>query len=127
LLDESLIDWYNACYITDPADVHGPLASPMLTSSHKNLPPAYIATAGFDPLRDDSAQYVRRLQDAGVSVVHRHHPGFLHPFANAIGFGPASRDALLEAASALRTGLAITRMSAFRSGRVAKPAAVAAG
>jgi acetyl esterase len=32
------------------------------------MPPVYLATAGFDPLRDEGAQYAKALGDAGNRV-----------------------------------------------------------
>ena len=73
------------------------------------LTPAYIATAGFDPLRDEGEEYGGRLRAAGVPVALHRHEGLIHAFVNAIGVGHIGRDALLEAAGALRVGLATAR------------------
>jgi len=44
------------------------------------LPPAYVLTAGADPLRDEGDEYARRLMEAGVAVTHRTFPGQFHGF-----------------------------------------------
>jgi len=46
-----------------------PYAAPSRANSFKNLPPMYVATAEYDPLRDEGIDYARKLQEAGVEVV----------------------------------------------------------
>ncbi|MDQ3645088.1 MAG: alpha/beta hydrolase, partial [Actinomycetota bacterium] len=83
-----------------------PRVSPLLAEDLSGLAPAYIATAGFDPLRDEGEEYARRLSEAGVPVALRRHEGLLHSFANLTAVGRAPREAMLEASAALRMGLA---------------------
>ena len=62
--------------------------------------------AVFDPLRDEGEVYALALREAGVSVALRRHPGLVHSFANQTAISRTSRAAMLEAAGALRMGLA---------------------
>lgn len=105
-LTERELDWYKGHYVTLEADALDPRCSPLLTKELVGVAPAYVATAGFDPLRDEGEEYAARLREAGVTVALRRHPGLIHAFVNAIGIGHIGRDALLEAAGALRVGLA---------------------
>lgn len=68
--------------------------------------------AGFDPLRDEGEAYARRLDEAGVPVTLRRHSGLVHGVINATGVGHTGREALLEAAGALRGGL--TALAGYR-------------
>ena len=81
--------------------------SPLLGEKLDRIAPAYIATAGFDPLRDEGEEYAQRLRAAGVPVALRRHHGLIHGFVNSIGIGHTGREALLEASGALRVGLAL--------------------
>jgi acetyl esterase len=71
------------------------------------VPPTYLATAGFDPLRDEGNAFADRLRESGVPVVKRQHDDLIHGFTNFISLGTRFREAVSEAAGALRTGLAL--------------------
>ncbi len=72
------------------------------------MPPTYLVTAGFDPLRDEGEEFGHQLADAGVAVVSRREPDLTHGFASSLGVGPRPREAVSEAASGFRTLLAIS-------------------
>jgi acetyl esterase len=106
LLTETHMDWYRTRYLPDEAAALDPRASPLLADDLSGLPPTYIATAGFDPLRDEGEEYAMRLREAGVQVALRRHPGLIHGFLNAVGSTRFGRVAMQEAVGALRLGLA---------------------
>jgi acetyl esterase/lipase len=105
LLTESDTDWYRDHYLPDAEAARDPRASPLLADDLSGIAPAYIATAGFDVLRDEGEEYATRLRDAGVPVALRRHRGLVHGFGNMTGIGTTGRAAMLEAAGALRVGL----------------------
>jgi acetyl esterase/lipase len=80
LLTHSVIRWFRDHYLNGAADVQDWRASPARAESLAGLPPAYVLTAGADPLRDEGDDYATRLQEAGVSVTHRSFPGQFHGF-----------------------------------------------
>ncbi|WP_354644216.1 alpha/beta hydrolase [Kitasatospora camelliae] len=55
-----------------------PYAAPARATDLSGLPPAYIATAEFDPNRDEAVDYALRLLQAGVSVELHQWPGTFH-------------------------------------------------
>jgi len=112
LLTEADIDWAMDRYFPVRDDRGDPRASTLLADDVSGLPPTYLATAGFDPLRDEGEMYARRLAEAGVPVVLRRHPDLIHGFANMIGISPRCREAVAEAAAALRMGLALRTAAA---------------
>ena len=80
LLTHSVIRWFRDHYLNGAADVHDWRASPARAKTLIGLPPAYVLTAGADPLRDEGDEYARRLKEAGVAVTHRTFPGQFHGF-----------------------------------------------
>jgi len=80
LLTHSVIRWFRDHYLNGAADVGDWRASPARARTLIGLPPAYVLTAGADPLRDEGDEYARRLKEAGVAVTHRTFPGQFHGF-----------------------------------------------
>jgi acetyl esterase len=82
-----------------------PYAAPARAADLSGLPPAYIATAEVDPLRDEGIDYARRLLEAGVSVELHQWPGTFHG-SHAIMSAEVSQRQIAEFCAALRRALA---------------------
>jgi acetyl esterase len=80
LLTHSVIKWFCNHYLNGPADIDNWKASPLRAQTLAGLPPAYVLTAGADPLRDEGDEYAARLKEAGVPVTYKHFPGQFHGF-----------------------------------------------
>lgn len=106
-LTDAAIDWFLGHYVPDHGQRADPRLSVLLAEDLSGLPAAYIATAGFDPLRDEGEAYAQRLAAAGVPVSHHRQRDLIHGYVNFLAAGPRPRQALAEAAGALRTGLAL--------------------
>lgn len=65
LLTRDTIAWFHDHYIADPAQDLDWRASPLLHPDLSRLPPAFVLTAGYDPLRDEGLQYAQKLSEAG--------------------------------------------------------------
>ncbi|MEC3975060.1 alpha/beta hydrolase [Amycolatopsis sp. H20-H5] len=103
-LTDKDMDWFENHYVPRGTDLTDPRLSP-LHGEVSGLPPAYIATAGFDPLRDEGEAYAEKLRAAGVPVALSRQPDLIHGYINFIGVGRRFTEALAEAAGALRLGL----------------------
>nr|WP_194737057.1 alpha/beta hydrolase [Actinomadura sp. RB99] len=55
-----------------------PYAAPARAEDLTGLPPAYVTTCEFDPLRDEGLAYALRLVQAGVGTEVHHYPGTFH-------------------------------------------------
>ena len=85
-LTRDLMDWFWKAYTpagTDQADLR---LSPLLARDFKDLPPAFVLTAGFDPLRDEGRAYADRLIEAGVKTTYVNYPGTIHGFFSLTRF-----------------------------------------
>jgi acetyl esterase len=87
----------------DPKD---PRASVLYADIPPTLAPAFVATGGFDPLRDEGEAYARKLEEAGVEVRLERYAGEIHGFANILGIDGPSRQAMTDMADVLRKSLA---------------------
>ncbi|WP_431901210.1 alpha/beta hydrolase [Amycolatopsis thermoflava] len=104
-LTDADMTWFIDHYAPAGVDRTDPRLSPLLTEDFTGLPPAYVATAGFDPLRDEGEEYVAKLRDAGVPVTLSRQRDLIHGYVNFLGVGRRFREATSEAAGALRVGL----------------------
>ncbi|MCE3269938.1 MAG: alpha/beta hydrolase fold-containing protein [Ramlibacter sp.] len=65
VLTKDSMDYYHDHYIADKAQDLDWRASPLLHPDLSKLPPAFVLTAGYDPLRDEGLQYAHALTVAG--------------------------------------------------------------
>lgn len=105
LLARADMDWFERHYLPADVDRADPRVSVLRAPDLSGLPPAYVATAGFDPLRDEGEAYAARMREAGVEVTLRRHPGLIHGFANMTAISRTANAAMLELTGALRVGL----------------------
>ena len=80
LLGRAQMGWFWQHYNKNAADGKDPRISPLYATDFSRLPPAFIATAEFDPLRDEGASYADKLKAAGVKVEYRRYDGVFHGF-----------------------------------------------
>jgi acetyl esterase len=66
-------------------------AMPLRAEDLSGLPPAFVHTAEFDPLRDEGHLYYRRLREAGNEAEYRFAEAMPHSFARARFEGAAAK------------------------------------
>jgi acetyl esterase/lipase len=99
------VRWCLSHYLGDESERDDCRVSPLLEPDLSGLPPALVATAGFDPLCDEGAAYAQKLEDAGVPVHYRCYESLCHGFTAMSGAVPAARAALEEIAWDLERAL----------------------
>ena len=103
LLTRDAMVWFWNHYLRSAADGDNPLASPLRANDLRGLPPAMVLTAEFDPLRDEGEAYAMRLQEAGVPVTLKRYTGTIHGFFSLGAVLDQGKQAMADAAAALRT------------------------
>lgn len=103
-LTTAFMDVATTNYTPDIATRGDAHVSPLLHEVPEGLAPAYVVTAGYDPLRDEGEAYARHLADAGVDVELRRFPDQIHGFLNTLTLR-SSRACVAEIAAAVRRKL----------------------
>lgn len=77
-LQEPEMQYAVESYLPNVSDRTSPLAFPFYSDNLSNLPPAYIITCEFDPLKDTGKDFAIKLKNAKVPVVLKEMNGMLH-------------------------------------------------
>ncbi|MFI5696649.1 alpha/beta hydrolase [Kribbella sp. NPDC051586] len=105
ILSENDIIWYRDHYTPDPTIRPDPIVSPLRAKDLTGLPPTYLTTAGFDPLRDEGLDYATALTAAGNPLTHITHPSLCHGYANLLTVPGKVREAHTHLTNHLRSVL----------------------
>ena len=81
-------------------------AAPARAQDLSGLPPAYVSTMEFDPLRDEGVLYALKLMQAGVATELHCYPGTFHG-SSLVASAEISRRETTEMFTVLRRGLGI--------------------
>ncbi|WP_422747646.1 alpha/beta hydrolase [Mycobacterium sp. WMMD1722] len=106
VLDRAAILAFSRWYAPD-ADFSDPDPglAPGRAADLAGLPPAYVAVAGHDPLRDDGVRYAELLAAAGVPVELHNAQTLVHGYLGYSGVVPAATEATERGLAALREAL----------------------
>lgn len=69
-LSRETMEMFNANVFPDDKNIDHGWANPLHNENLQKLPPAIIATAGFDPVRDQGNEYAEALAAVGNQVTH---------------------------------------------------------
>lgn len=100
------IAWFWSQYLNSPDQRKDPRVAPALCKSLKGLPPAFIITAEFDPLRDEGEAYGKRLREAGVEAAVKRYDGMIHGFVSMFTVLDQGKQAIEDSADALKKAFA---------------------
>ena len=106
ILTKDGMDYYRGHYVAHEDELRNPYASPLLAQKLSGLPPALVITAEFDVLTDEAEAYAKRLKQAGVPVTYTRYRGMIHAFFSLAAAVSRARDAMDQAAAALRSAFA---------------------
>jgi acetyl esterase len=102
VLTRSMMEKFRGNYLPRPADYDDWRASPLLAKSLAGVAPAFVLTAGFDPLLDEGRAFAERLAREGVEVVYRNYEDMIHGFILMGGVLDTANAAVAECCAALR-------------------------
>ncbi|MEY2445769.1 MAG: acetyl esterase [Ilumatobacteraceae bacterium] len=103
-LEEESMTWFMNHYLAETDRAH-PLASPALHPDLSNLPPCFIATCEYDPLRDQGEAYGAALRASGVEAEVKRYDGLIHASATMAGVLDGGRQLVADVADRLHTAL----------------------
>ena len=88
------MQWYWQQFVGDDHATNDYRVAPSRATSHAGLPPAYVVTAGRDPLRDDGVNYVTTLRGAGIDAQHDNFDSLPHGFLRMAKYSAATDAAI---------------------------------
>lgn len=105
ILTRTFMQWFWKAYLGDGGDPLDPRAA-VATAELTGLPPISLATAEYDPLRDEGEAFAQLARTAGVEVTARRYLGMIHGFASMPRTTPVAGRAIADIAADIARSLA---------------------
>lgn len=102
-LSNAALNFFKRAYLHSSEDALDERVSPLLVDDLAGIAPAYVVTAGLDPLQSEGRAWAEKLAALGVPVTHRDYPSQTHGFFMFTALSVVARDGVRDA------GLAIGR------------------
>ena len=94
-LTKKAMEWFRSHYLESPEQAFDPDLL-FLKRDVGGLSPAFVVTAGFDPLRDEGKAFADHLAEHSVGVEHVCYNDMIHGFISFAGGVPAGMHLLQE-------------------------------
>ncbi len=104
ILTQAAMRWFWDCALGDADRVPTDLMA-LHTPHLERFPPTTLATAEYDPLRDEAASFANRLMACGIDAQLTCYPGMVHGFFSLAVSSPTIDAALLDTCQRLRKSL----------------------
>jgi acetyl esterase len=101
-LTRNALIWIQDLYLNSDEERLDWRASPIKVKNLTGVAPAFVQTAGFDPLKDEGNAYAARLKEGGVMTDLVDYPGMIHGFIRSIGIIDMAQTAIDDGVVALR-------------------------
>ena len=93
-LSTQAMQWFWSQYLQSDEHDQNPYAVPARASSFRDVAPAIILTAQYDPLLSDGEQYSQLLASDDVNVIYREFEGMIHGFFTNLAVTPTALEAI---------------------------------
>ncbi len=88
LLTQELLDWFAGNFMTADARADDTYLGALSNAVSGKMPPSWILTCGFDPLRDDGVHVASKIRELGADVEFQEYEGLYHGFIGASALFP---------------------------------------
>jgi acetyl esterase len=105
-LTRDAMRWFYDRYLNDPSEGGDPRVSPLRAADLAGLPPAFVLTAQYDPLRDQGIAYADALRGAGNEAAMTLYEGLFHGFFSMFDMIDAGKAAFDDAIAAVVAAVA---------------------
>ena len=104
VLTKAAMEWFEAS-LGHAGHPQAHRVAPARAADLSGLAPAYVVTAGHDPLEHEGRDYAEALAKAGVPAQHANYPSLVHDFFIMGDVSPAVIEAAKDAAAAVKAAL----------------------
>jgi acetyl esterase len=105
LVGRQEMEWFWNHYVVDVAQRETSDVSPLRAPDVSKLPPAIVAVAEYDPLRDDGLAYAERLRAAGTDVTLRRYDVVFHGYFSMVNVFERANEAIDAVGGDIRSAI----------------------